>query len=291
MDKKDQFGWIKIHRKLRDNPYMRKPAYRAVWIELLFEAEHGMKLVNKEWVKKDEKEMKSIIFKGERIYLKPGQLTCGIRQLSEWTGVPRGTVERILKAFKNEKMIETQTSNEFSLLQIVNWDYYQNNETQNEKPMRNERETNEKRMRLPKECKNDKNERKDIIEDNEKNIEIVDKPQTHKDFSFDHLEKAIEDKNEMYLYLVDKFALQRPDIGKAGARKELQKFCDFYGATSYGSKKRHWQKQKTFSVPLRLRTWFENVRVTKEYQEELEREKTKRMTEYYSNLSNNNQNG
>ena len=165
------------------------------------------------------------------------------------------------------------------------------NREQNREQIENRQRTDREQIETNKECKNDKNERKDIIEDNEKNIEIVDKPPTHKDFSFDHLEKAIEDKNEMYLYLVDKFALQRPDIGKAGARKELQKFCDFYGATSYGSKKRHWQKQKTFSVPLRLRTWFENVRVTKEYQEELEREKTKRMTEYYSNLSNNKQNG
>ena len=165
------------------------------------------------------------------------------------------------------------------------------NREQNREQIENRQRTDREQIETNKECKNDKNERKDIIEDNEKNIEIVDKPPTHKDFSFDHLEKSIEDKDEMYLYLVDKFALQRPDIGKAGARKELQKFCDFYGATSYGSKKRHWQKQKTFSVPLRLRTWFENVRVTKEYQEELEREKTKRMTEYYSNLSNNKQNG
>lgn len=285
MDKKDQYGWIKIHRKMRDNPYMSKPAYRSIWIELLFEAEHGMKLVNKKWVKKDEKEMKSVLFKGQRIYLKPGQLTCGAKQLSEWTGVPRGTVERILKTFKNEEMIEVQTSNEFSLVQIVNWESYQNNEEQSEERVRNQRGTSEEPVRTPKECKNEKNEESGEVEKKEK-TQTVTKSPTHKDFSFDHLEQAIEEKNDLYEYLLIRFAAQRPDIGKAGVRKELQKFCDFYGARSYGGKKRHWEKQKTFSVPLRLKTWFDGVRLTKEYQEELEREKAQRMKEYYSKLSN-----
>lgn len=210
----------------------------------------------------------------------------------------RGKLRRTILELVDVKIIE-KIENKIgnkncSVYRFIDSDFIdcsRENRDQNREQIENRQRTDREQIETNKECKNDKNERKDIIEDNEKNIEIVDKPQTHKDFSFDHLEKAIEDKNEMYLYLVDKFALQRPDIGKAGARKELQKFCDFYGATSYGSKKRHWQKQKTFSVPLRLRTWFENVRVTKEYQEELEREKTKRMTEYYSNLSNNNQNG
>ncbi len=150
-----------MHRKLRDNPYMNKPAYRAIWIELLLEAEHGMKFIKGKWVKKEEKEMKSVIWKGKRIYLKPGQLTCGLKQLSKWTGVPRSSCKRVLDCFKTETMIETQTSNKFSLVTINNWEVHQQNETQNETVMRRQWDASETPVDPPKECKNDKNEEKE----------------------------------------------------------------------------------------------------------------------------------
>lgn len=153
-------GWIKLHRSLRNNPYMQKPAYRAVWIELLLEAEHGMKLVKGKWVRKLPKEMKSVIWKGKQIYLKPGQLTCGKIQLSRWTKVKRGTVERIIKTFKNEEQIEEQTSNKFSLITINNWNHYQQNEEQNEEPAKLQRNSSGTPVRTPKEVKNVKNVKK-----------------------------------------------------------------------------------------------------------------------------------
>lgn len=150
-------GWVKLHRKLRDNPYMRRPAYRAVWIELLLEAQHGMKVVGKKRVKKEEAEMKTVLWRGKKMYLKSGQLTVGMKQLSEWTGVPRGTCERIVKCFKNEEMIEEQTSAVFSLITIKNWGQYQNDEEPVEELMRNKRGTDEELMRTPKEWKNGQN--------------------------------------------------------------------------------------------------------------------------------------
>jgi len=135
-----QTGWIKLHRKFRDNPYMRRPAYRAIWIELLLEAEH---LAGK-----------SALFKGERIILKPGQLTCGAKQLSLWTSVSRSSVSRILKCFENENQIEIQTSNRFSLITIKNWETYQTNEKQNENQMRTKWEADENPVSTPKEDKN-----------------------------------------------------------------------------------------------------------------------------------------
>lgn len=132
-------GWIKLHRKLRKNPYMKRPSYRSIWIELLLEASHGEK---------------TIIWRGSPIKVLPGQLTCGSHQLAEWTGVPRGTVERILKCFKNEQMIEVQTSNKFSLITINNWSEYQANEEQDEEQMRSKRGASEEPVRTPKELKN-----------------------------------------------------------------------------------------------------------------------------------------
>lgn len=124
---------------MRDNPWMKKPAYRSVWLELLLEASH---------------EPRDIVWKGKRTTLQPGQLTCGAKQLSEWTGVPRGTVERILKVLKSEEQIEVQGGSKFSLITVKNWTSYQKSEEQNEEQVRNRRGAGEELVRTPKECKN-----------------------------------------------------------------------------------------------------------------------------------------
>ncbi len=125
---------------------MKKPAYRAVWIELLLEATHN-----------DEE--KYTMWKGEKIKLKAGQLTVGCKQLSEWTGVPRGTVQRILKCFETESQMSIETSNQYSLISILNWGLYQPREKKVSNEMGKERVTNEQPMGTPKEVNNkeDKN--------------------------------------------------------------------------------------------------------------------------------------
>ena len=99
---------------------------------------------------------KQIIWKGKRLVLNPGQLTCGAKQLAEWAGVPRGTVERVLKVFKSEEQIEVQAGNRFSLITINNWRDYQRSEEHNEEPMRNQRGASEEPVRTPKECKKER---------------------------------------------------------------------------------------------------------------------------------------
>jgi len=43
-------------------------------------------------------------------------------------------------------------------------------------------------------------------------------------------------------------------------KEERQKFLDYFMATNDGSKKQHWQKQKTFSIKQRWATWIANAR-------------------------------
>ena len=136
-------GWVKLYRKIFDNPYMNKPAYLSVWIWILSHAEHGKKLDGKKWIDKLPEEMPSILWKGERRFLKRGEFTFGAIRISEDTGIPRGTVERIVKTFKNEEQIEVQSSNKFSVGIVKNWDKYQSSEQQNEEQMRNKRGTSE----------------------------------------------------------------------------------------------------------------------------------------------------
>ena len=150
-----EFGWIKLHRKLRQNPlFIGKPAYLSVWIEILFEAEHGMKNVGGKWVRKEVTEMKQILWRGKQTFLKPGQMTLGRKQLSKWSGVPEGTVQRILYAFKNEQMIEHQRSSKFSLITVLNWEAYQINEHHNEHQVNISRTSGEHTLRTLRTSKN-----------------------------------------------------------------------------------------------------------------------------------------
>lgn len=108
---------------------MHNHAYLAVWIYLLTKASiYGNK---------------QFIFNGKQMSLKPGQLITGAYQISKETGVPRGTVERILKTFKNEEQIEIQPTTKYSIITIVKWKKYQGGEEPSEERVRNKRGTSE----------------------------------------------------------------------------------------------------------------------------------------------------
>lgn len=153
-------GYIKLWRKVWDNPIMRKPAYFSVFCWMLSEACHGMVKEGEKWREAKEDELPTKIFRGKRIILRSGQFTSGAYQIAENTGVPRGTVERIIKVLKNEEQIEVQTDRQCSLITIKNWKQYQMNEERNEERVRNDRGTTEERVRTTEECKNIKNVKK-----------------------------------------------------------------------------------------------------------------------------------
>jgi DNA-binding transcriptional regulator YhcF (GntR family) len=153
-------GYIKLWRKIWNNPYMRRPAYLSVFVCMLMEAEHGMIKDGGKWRKKTDEEMRRIVFEGKDIKLEAGQFTAGLNQIAKWSGVPRGTVKRIVDVLENETMIETVRGNKFTLYKVKNWDKYQNNETEDETLMKLKRNSNETLVKTPKECK-DYKERKE----------------------------------------------------------------------------------------------------------------------------------
>ncbi len=122
-------GWVKSYRKILDNPIVCKDAdYFAVWNYLLLSATH--------------KEIPAL-FKGQKITLMPGQLITGRKVISEKFRVSESKVYRILNAFKSEQQIEQQTSNQNSLITILNWEKYQDSEQQIEQPVNNKRTASE----------------------------------------------------------------------------------------------------------------------------------------------------
>ncbi|MCK4294284.1 MAG: hypothetical protein KAY65_13890 [Planctomycetes bacterium] len=111
-------GWIKLHRQLLESAVVSKPYYCHLWVVLLLKAAH----------KRSE-----FIWNNEKRVLRPGQLTTGRKKLSEQTGIPESTVERILTYFENEHQIEQQKTNKFRVIAIRNWEKYQGCEKENSK--------------------------------------------------------------------------------------------------------------------------------------------------------------
>ena len=142
-------GWIKLHRKILDNPIIFKDKdYLATWIYLLLNATH--------------KEIPAL-FKGKKIILQKGQLITGRKSMASQLKISESKIYRIINDFKSEQQIEQQTSNQNSLISILNWDKYQQSEQQNEQQMNNERTTDEQPVNTNKNVKNVKNERNNNI--------------------------------------------------------------------------------------------------------------------------------
>lgn len=190
-------GWIKIHRKILENPIICKDSdYLAVWIYLLLNATH--------------KEIPAL-FKGKKIILQKGQLITGRKSMSNQLKISESKIYRIINDFKSEQQIEQQTSNQNSLISILNWDKYQQIEQQNEQQMNNERTTNEQRVNTnknDKNVKNDKNNDKNNVK--EKNT----KRKTFEDiFSENHFSEQLE--NTIKDFIDMRKTIKKPMTSKA----------------------------------------------------------------------------
>lgn len=138
-------GWIKIHRKVLDNPIVCKDSSTfSIWMYLLLNATH---------------QDQPALFKGKKIILKKGQLITGILSISKKLNINKDKVQRTLKLFENDKQIEQQTSSQNRLISILNWDEYQDVDKQNDKRLINDCETTDKRLITNKNEKNVKNEK------------------------------------------------------------------------------------------------------------------------------------
>lgn len=117
-------GFIKLHRKLLDNPIVCKDAdHLAVWVWLLLKAA---------WVESD------VQFGKERITLQPGQLPPISRNtIANELRIDSSKVQRILKSFEIEHQIEQRTNHQSRLISICSWDKYQLGEQPNEQRVNN----------------------------------------------------------------------------------------------------------------------------------------------------------
>jgi len=140
-------GFIKLYRKLLDNPVVCKDAdHLAVWVYLLLQATFD----------RQEK-----MFEGHVITLMPGQLITGRRAISCDIKLDASKVQRILKTFEIEHLIEQQTTPRNRLISVLNWNEYQSSEQQTAQQVNNNCTTSEQQLNQLQECKERKKEKKD----------------------------------------------------------------------------------------------------------------------------------
>nr|DAI31616.1 MAG TPA: replisome organizer [Caudoviricetes sp.] len=138
-------GYVKIHRKLLNNPIVMKDCeHFAVWIYLLLNATH---------------QDRNVLFKGKKIIIGPGQLITGRKSISSELQISESKVQRILNFFETEHQIEQQTSNKNRVITLTNWHKYQDNEHQIEQQLNNNRTTTEQQLNTNNNDKNVNNVR------------------------------------------------------------------------------------------------------------------------------------
>lgn len=151
-------GYVKLWRKIDDNAIALRPAYLSVWLFILRKANHANK---------------NIIWNNQKTMIKKGSFITSADKIAQGTGVPRGTVERILKYLENEVMIKEQTTRKFRLISVVNYDDYQGSEEVNEEQVRNKRGTSEEQVDTTKNNKELNNINKELKNDDKSSYAVA----------------------------------------------------------------------------------------------------------------------
>ena len=109
-------GYVKLWRRLEDNPLFLDPDALALWIRMLLKATH--------------KPMDGF-FNGQRITLQPGQFISGRNRMATESGVQSDKVGRLWRRMVSAQQITQQNDNRSSLISITKWENYQAGAQQN----------------------------------------------------------------------------------------------------------------------------------------------------------------
>lgn len=148
-------GWIKLHRKILDNPIFLKPDLFQLFSYCLLRANHS--------------EAK-IIWNGKEEILEKGCFITGRKILAEDTGQTESGIFRRLKVLQTLKIISVKSNNRFSVVKVLNYSLYQGADVEDEQPVNNQRTTTEQPANTDNTLKNLKNEKKGIYTPDELEI-------------------------------------------------------------------------------------------------------------------------
>jgi len=127
-------GWIKLHRKILDNPIFQKAELFQLFTYCLLRANHGEK---------------KIIWNGKEELLEKGCFITGRKVIAEDLKQTESSIYRRLKVLQDLQMITLKSNNRFSVINVLNYCIYQGEDLETEQQANNKRTTSEHRQ----ECK------------------------------------------------------------------------------------------------------------------------------------------
>ena len=140
-------GWIKLHRKIIDNPVFDKPELFHLFAFCIMAASH---------------DITRVIWNGEERDIERGSFIAGRKSLSDKLKQSESKIYRNLKVLEKLNMITLKSNNRFTLINVVNYCNYQGMEIDDEQQMNNKRTTNEQQMNTIKNIRTKELKKKDI---------------------------------------------------------------------------------------------------------------------------------
>lgn len=107
-------GWIKIHRKIRNNWVWDNPEFLKAWIDILLMVNH---------------QDKKTTVNGKLVTIKRGEKLTSIVKLADRWGWSRNRVKRFLNLLEQDEMCTTIRSTFGSTLKVSNYNEYQGFQT------------------------------------------------------------------------------------------------------------------------------------------------------------------
>jgi hypothetical protein len=134
-------GYIKLYRKLLENPIMKKAYMLQLWVYCLLRANH---------------EPGRTHFGKDDIDVLPGQFVTGRFEISAALGEKPSTIYKRLNALSNTGFLNIKSNNKNSLITVINWNLYQAAEKESSTTGNNKVTTKEQQSSTNKNDKNDK---------------------------------------------------------------------------------------------------------------------------------------
>lgn len=209
-------GWIKLHRKLRENPIYSNSTAVHCWIECLLRAIHTDN---------------AIFLSRQKVELKPGQFCMGREEFGKSVGISGSTAWFWLKRFKLDSMVDIKTSNVGTVVTVLKWKNYQLLDSDVDK----RKTADEQRMNTNNNDNNVDNDNKIQIDTNVSIQPKADRPKKKRDIEVDAILQVFEEVNgtipvdqkpRQWAYLIKKSLTKYLDANKSTLKpsESLRKF-------------------------------------------------------------------
>jgi hypothetical protein len=142
-------GWIKLHRKILENPIFLKPDLYQLFSYCLLRANHCEK---------------KILWNGKEEILEKGCFITGRKAIAADLHQNERTTYDRLKFLEKLQMISIKSNNKYSIVKVLNYCVYQGEETDNQQPTNNQPTTNQQPTNTDKNVKNVKNDKELYID-------------------------------------------------------------------------------------------------------------------------------